>query len=106
MKKLNITIALVLFLSFSAFASGNYSTLFFKTLDGIQLYINVYAEEEVDEALPLYDNNESVLSSHKPAITLSGETFDLSGISIPEEEIEETIDTQAIFREYAGTLDI
>ena len=103
MKKLNITIALVLFLSFSALAEGRYTTLFFNTLDGIQLSLRVYAEEEVDEPL-LFDANKHHANSLKTSLpTLNGKTLDLSEITVPEKDFEEPIDTKAVFKEYASS---
>lgn len=100
MKKISLTIATILLLTSLTYGSGRFTTFIFKSLDGVELKLKFPAEEEVNEPLP-----ENYYEYYKEAQTeklkgFDGKTFDLSLISIPEEEVEETeLDTKAIFEE-------
>ena len=102
MKKLNLTIVLVLSFSISVLAGGNYKTLFFKSLDGVEISLKVFAEEEVDEPMYFDTQEVSAISTKVEKVSLSREPIDLTGISIPEQDFEETINTKAIFQQLKG----
>ena len=100
MKKISLTIATILILTSLTYGSGRFTTFFFKSLDGVELKLKFPAEEEVNEPLPENYYELFKEAQNEQLTGFDGYTFDLSLVSVPEEEIEETVlDTKAIFKQ-------
>lgn len=90
MKKLLLTIGTVIMILTAAQGQSKIQKLFFYISNGEVIEYLTKGEEEMDETIP--GNTKEVFkeAQEEKLIGFDGEVFDLSLISTPEEEIEET----------------